>query len=473
MDSVIKFKKLGLSEVALKALKDKGFTEPTEVQAKCIPLILENNADIIGQAQTGTGKTTAFGLPILDLISFTNPKTQALILAPTRELAIQVATELDSLKGDKPFKIVPIYGGQSINVQFNALREGAHIVVGTPGRIMDHLRRKKLDFSQIKFFVLDEADEMLKMGFIEDVETILASAPQQKRVLLFSATMPTTILNLAKKYMSNHKHIEIKKTTLTVSLTEQKYFEVMESDKLEALRRIIDKEEDFYGLIFCQTKLSVDSVTHRLKDCGYRVEGIHGDVVQNQREKVLKNFKDRKIKILVATDVAARGIDINNLTHVVNYALPHDAEVYTHRIGRTGRAGKTGIALSLISPHERRKFEYMIQRIGVKIKKENLPEPQEIIEARKMRIQKNIEQIIDNKIDNQFVHFAQKLIQNKNEEKIIAALLEMAFKNDLDASNYHALKPLNQQARNYHDFAFQKRKKTNGPKRFLKSRKRF
>jgi ATP-dependent RNA helicase DeaD len=344
------FESLGLSDKTLKILERKGFEEPTPIQEKTIPAILEGEKDIVGQAQTGTGKTAAFGLPIIELIPEKSKAVQALVLTPTRELAIQVAEEINSLKGKKKLSIVPIYGGQSIELQLRSLRKGIDIVVGTPGRILDHLRRRTLKLQNISFLVLDEADEMLNMGFLEDVREIMDNTGPEKRTMLFSATMPREILQIAKKYMGEYDVMKVTKGQLTVSLTDQIYFEVSSADRFEALCRIIDIEEEFYGLVFCRTKIDVDTIANRLIERGYDADALHGDMSQGQREKILNKFKKHLLNVLVATDVAARGIDVQDLTHVINYSLPQDPESYVHRIGRTGRAGKEGNAITFITP---------------------------------------------------------------------------------------------------------------------------
>ncbi|MFQ5900631.1 MAG: DEAD/DEAH box helicase, partial [Thermodesulfobacteriota bacterium] len=380
------FNDLGLSAKVLDAINKKGFEEPTAIQVMTIPLMLRDDTNIIAQAQTGTGKTAAFGLPLIELVNTDSKTVQALILAPTRELAIQVSEEINSLKGDKDIRIVPIYGGQSIDQQLRRLKKGVHIVVGTPGRVIDHLNRKTLKIGKIEHLILDEADEMLNMGFIEDMEKIMKHTNPVKRTLLFSATMPRKIKDLAHKYMDGYEFLTVKKEQLTTNLTEQIYFEVKASDKFEALCRIIDIEDDFYGLIFCRTKSNVDSVVTHLKDRGYDAEAIHGDISQAQRERILGTFKKRKVNTLVATDVAARGIDVNNLTHVINYSLPQDPESYVHRIGRTGRAGNEGTAITFITPIEYKQLMF-IQRIAkTDIKKSKIPGVKDIIKAKKKKI---------------------------------------------------------------------------------------
>jgi len=352
MNNPEKFKKLGLTDKTLVALQKKGFEEPTSIQEKVIPLLLKGKKDIIGQAQTGTGKTAAFGLPIIENINPDKKNVKALILTPTRELAIQVAEELNSLKGNQSIKIIPVYGGQVITQQIRKLKSGVDIVVGTPGRVIDHIKRRTLKLRELSYLVLDEADEMLNMGFIEDVEEILESVGPDRRMLMFSATMPERIKKIAERFMGEYEHIKGKKEQLITGLTEQIYFEVHEQDKLEALTRIIDIEDEFYGLVFCRTKVIVSGLAGKLMDRGYDAEALHGDLTQPQREVILGRFRKRNITILVATDVAARGIDIINLSHVINYSLPQDPESYIHRIGRTGRAGSEVMAITFVTPSE-------------------------------------------------------------------------------------------------------------------------
>ena len=362
-DALEAFKALGLSATTLKALERKGFTEPTDIQRECIPLLLGKNVDVVGQAQTGTGKTAAFALPILEKLDVEDRSTQALVLAPTRELAMQVADEISSLKGDRKISVEAIYGGSSYETQFKKLKKGIQIVVGTPGRIQDHLERGTLDLTHLKFAVLDEADEMLDMGFVEDIEKILSQTNEDKRMLFFSATMPDPILALAVKFMKEYEIVRIRKGEVDTSLTEQYFVALRESDKMEVLTRIIDSCSQFYAIVFCKTKVQCEEIGRKLGEKGYPAEALHGDLSQKQREIILQKMRDHKIGILVATDVAARGIDISELTHVINYTIPGDPEVYTHRIGRTGRAGRTGVAITFVTPSEKRKFAF-IKRIN-------------------------------------------------------------------------------------------------------------
>jgi len=347
------FADLGLSAPVLEALSRKGFEEPTPIQALVIPELLAAECDLIGQAQTGTGKTAAFALPLIEKLIPGAGGVQALVLAPTRELAVQVCEEISSLKGTKPFSVAPVYGGQAYTEQLRRFKMGVDILVGTPGRILDHLERGSLKLDKLQYLILDEADEMLDMGFSDDIETLLEQVNPDRKMLLFSATMPDRIRVIANKHMKNPKTLTVKTTTLTTERTEQIYFEVNESDKFESLCRILDLEEDFYGMVFCRTKIQTDELSHRLADRGYGSEALHGDLTQGQREQVLNKFKKKRINVLCATDVAARGIDVDGLTHVINFSLPQDPEAYVHRIGRTGRAGREGLAVTLVGPRER------------------------------------------------------------------------------------------------------------------------
>ncbi|MCY0889147.1 MAG: DEAD/DEAH box helicase [Alicyclobacillaceae bacterium] len=332
------------------AIDEMGYEEPSPIQAAAMPLIL-TGVDVIGQAQTGTGKTAAFGLPVVETAT-TDPFVQALILTPTRELAIQVAGEFRKIAKYKRVRALPIYGGQSIGHQIRTLQQGVQIVIGTPGRILDHIRRGTLKLNQVRTVVLDEADEMLDMGFIEDIETILQETPATRQTLLFSATFPSEVRRLSGRYMKNPEHVTVNRGEVTVPRIDQVYYKILERNKLESLCRIIDSEEVSLGIIFCRTKRGVDELVEALIARGYLVDGLHGDLSQAQRDRVMKRFRTNEIELLVATDVAARGIDVDNVTHVINYDIPQDPESYVHRIGRTGRAGKQGLAITLVNPRE-------------------------------------------------------------------------------------------------------------------------
>ncbi|MGB0522781.1 MAG: DEAD/DEAH box helicase [Flammeovirgaceae bacterium] len=436
-----KFKELGLSESTLTALEAKGFEEPSPIQTQTIPLLLEGEVDVIGQAQTGTGKTAAFGLPIIEKISTAGRNVKAIILAPTRELAIQVADELNSLKGRRRINILPIYGGQSIERQIASLRKGIDVVVGTPGRVQDHINRKTMKLDSIEFFVLDEADEMLNMGFVEDIEKILAATNEDKRMLFFSATMPDPILKLAKTFMrENFKVVSVKKQQLTTNLTDQIYFELRRHDKFEALCRIVDIEPEFYGVVFCRTKNDVDEVSQHLSERGYEADGLHGDISQHQRERILTRFRKKIIKILVATDVAARGIDIQDLTHVVNYSLPQDPESYVHRIGRTGRAGKEGTAITFITPSEYRKLAFIKRIAKANIRKETPPKVRDIIRAKKARIIEDVRKIMENEDLSDLEGVAKGILEDAEPMLAVEALIKYAFQDELNKENYNDIK---------------------------------
>jgi ATP-dependent RNA helicase DeaD len=433
---MLSFEELGLSEGTLKVLKKKGFDAPTPIQQVTIPAILEGDKDIVAQAQTGTGKTAAFGLPFVELLEENSGHVQALVLTPTRELAIQVAEEIHSLKGKKKLTVIPIYGGQSINLQLRLLKKGVDVVIGTPGRVFDHIGRGTLELGDISCLVLDEADEMLNMGFLEDVKKIMDYTPADKRTLLFSATMPKEIMRIASQHMREFDEIKVANDPLTVPQTDQIYFEVSAADKFEALCRIIDIEDEFYGLVFCRTKKDVDIIANHLIERGYDADALHGDISQPQREKILNKFKKRLINILVATDVAARGIDVQNLSHVINFALPQDTESYVHRIGRTGRAGKEGIAITFITPEEYRKLRYISRETKTDIRKAKLPDVKDVIKTKKLRIKNILEDIVKASPRYEYVEMSQELLETNQAEDIVAALLEFSFQDELDEKNY-------------------------------------
>ncbi|GHW02488.1 RNA helicase [candidate division SR1 bacterium] len=433
----ITFAELGLSLQMLASLEKKGFEKPSAIQEQVIPLLLNGDKNVIGQAATGTGKTAAFGIPLLEtLLHESHP--QALIMVPTRELAIQVAEEINSLQADLKNKlsIVSIYGGQSYDIQLRALKKGVDIVVGTPGRIIDHLHRKTLKLQEISYMILDEADEMLNMGFVDDIEEIFKQTNEDKKVLLFSATMPKVILNVAKKYMGDYQLVSVQTTQMTTTQTTQIYFEVRESDKFEALCRIIDIESDFYGIVFCKTKLDCDFVTTKLNERGYQAQGLHGDVQQKQRERILKSFKDRKVKILVATDVAARGIDVNDISHVINYSLPQDTESYVHRVGRTGRAGKTGKAITFVTPQEYRKIVLIQKVTKTDIQKGSIPSTDEIMQARRLKLKADIDSVLAGQKYQQYSEVANYLLENFTPEAVVAALLKLNYQDGLTPDSF-------------------------------------
>lgn len=390
----VTFEDLGLDEYTLKAVAKKGFVTPSPIQVLAIPRLLTGDTNLIAKARTGTGKTAAFGLPIIQNIREKSDKVQALILEPTRELAVQTCTEMQSFADNNIPRTTVLYGGASYATQIKELKRGAEIVVGTPGRIKDHLERKTLDLSKIKYFILDEGDEMLDMGFIDDIEEIFRHANPNCRILLFSATMPQPILKIAGDFMGEYDIIQEEKVIDQALLIDQQYWMVKESEKIEALVRLIDMSPDFYGLVFTMTKSDADRVTRELDLKGYEAAALHGDIMQNQREKVLERFRLKKTRILVATDVAARGIDITGLSHVVNYSLPFDTATYVHRIGRTGRAGTTGIAVTFVRPEERRKLGFLTKNIlkatKSELKEGKIPGIHEVLKIKEKRLMEEL-----------------------------------------------------------------------------------
>ena len=433
---IITFEDLGLSEKTLKAVKEKGFEEPSEIQALCIPLLLKKGTEVVGQAQTGTGKTAAFALPILETVDEEDKSVQALILAPTRELALQVSEEINSLKGDRKTEVTPIYGGASMEIQLRKLKRGVQIVVGTPGRILDHIKRGTLDLSKLEFMVLDEADEMLDMGFIEDIEEVLKSVPETRRMLMFSATIPPQIQKLASTFMKAPELVRTQANDAATSQADQIYFEVKEADKVEALTRIIDRDPDFYGVIFCRTKLQCDEIGHKLQARGYDAEALHGDLSQRERETILRKMRERVISILVATDVAARGLDIQDLTHVINYYLPSDPEIYIHRVGRTGRAGMEGTAITFITPSEARRFSYIKKASKAEIRKEEIPSPREVVERRREIMKDELFSALDSGNGDDYRTLSREILEGRSPEEVLASLLEHFYKDALDESQY-------------------------------------
>lgn len=419
------FGQLSLSKKVITAVSDMGFEEPTPIQARTIPLIM-NNQDVIGQAQTGTGKTAAFGIPIVERVNPSFPKVQALILTPTRELAIQVAEEIGKIGRHKKVKVLPVYGGQPIDRQIRSLRVGVQIVIGTPGRILDHLQRKTLILENVRIAVLDEADEMLDMGFVEDIEAILNKTPLQRQTLLFSATMPRPIQRLAEKYMVDPQIVTINKENLTVPLIQQYYYEIHQMSKLEALCRIVDYENYDSVIIFCRTKRGVDELSASLQTRGYFAEGLHGDLTQAQRDKTMNSFRQGDTEILVATDVAARGLDIERVSHVINYDIPQDPESYVHRIGRTGRAGREGKAITLIVPQEYRQLRVIEKLIKSNISKATLPTFQDLIEQQTEQLKNSLRDIIAEGQTNTYQSIALELMKDFDPVDITSAAIKYA-----------------------------------------------
>jgi ATP-dependent RNA helicase DeaD len=434
------FSDLGISESILKALTEMGFEKPSPIQAQGIPAVMQGS-DVIGQAQTGTGKTAAFGIPVLERIDVTNNAVQALVLCPTRELAVQVSEEIGRLaKYQKGLRIEAIYGGDSIDRQIRSLKRGVHIVVGTPGRVMDHMERRTLKFDQVRMMVLDEADEMLDMGFREDIESILADMPEDRQTILFSATMSKPIMSITKRFLNDPVLIKVVRNELTNVNIEQVCFEVKPQAKVEVMTRLIDMYHLKSLLVFCNTKRKVDEIVEDLQLRGYASEGIHGDLRQQQRSNVMSKFKAGVTTILVATDVAARGIDVSGLDAVINYDIPLDEEYYVHRIGRTGRAGMSGKAFSLVARDEKFRLRSIEGYTKVKIEKGVIPSFEDIVGVRKARFVESISQTINESSDADLYQDVLEMLIHSgfSSEQIVGAMAKQIMgvqKNEYADSN--------------------------------------
>ncbi|HEY4540432.1 MAG TPA: DEAD/DEAH box helicase, partial [Faecalibacter sp.] len=410
--NMITFKELGLQENILTAIEAMGFVSPSPIQEKAIPQILTSDQDVIALAQTGTGKTAAFGLPILNNLDSTSQSVQAIVLCPTRELCLQIAKELESFSANmKGVRIQAVYGGADISKQIKGLRDNPQIVVGTPGRTMDLIKRKALKIHDITWTVLDEADEMLNMGFRDEIDSILETTPEEKQTLLFSATMPSEVRRIASEYMHNPIEIAVSKVNTASKNIEHQVFLVRASDRYLALKRLADYYPNIYGIVFCRTRREAKEVADKLMQDGYNADALHGDLSQSQRDHVMEKFRNQNIQILVATDVAARGIDVNELTHVINYNLPDDPEVYVHRSGRTGRAGNKGISIIISNNREGRKIKELERIIASKIEHKNVPTGQEICEKRLFNLIEKIQniEVNDEQIDPYMATVQEKL----------------------------------------------------------------
>lgn len=416
----LNFKSLGISQKTLKIIESLGYEEPTPIQKLSIPIIL-NNKNLIAQAPTGTGKTLAFGIPIIDRID-KKVYPNALVLVPTRELCIQVSQELNKVGRKLAVFTIPIYGGHPIEKQISALNKGFHIIVGTPGRIIDHINRKTINFTKISFLVLDEADEMLAMGFQEDIEFILKNIPDNTKKYLFSATIPQKILKISEKYLKDFEKVSVSSKNLILPSIKQIFYEVREEEKIDVLTKIIDQEEGLI-LVFCHTKRETDDVAYTLKNRGYQAESIHGDYSQAQRERVMNKFKSKQINILVATDVAARGLDISNVTHVINFSIPQNPESYVHRIGRTGRAGRTGVAITLVTPREYERLRQIEIVTKSRLKKEPVPVMAELLEIKKDAFIKSLNEILikDVRLISELSSYFEEKFKNKNYLHLLSA----------------------------------------------------
>lgn len=424
----VRFDELDILPQILRGIKDMGFEEATPIQAQAIPVVMSGR-DVIGQAQTGTGKTAAFGIPILQKVDPSLKKTQVIVLSPTRELAIQVAEELHNLcKYLHGIKILPVYGGQDISKQIRSLKGGVQIIVGTPGRVMDHLRRKTIRCDYVHTIVLDEADEMLNMGFREDIETVLEYIPQERQTVLFSATMPKPILDITKKYQTDAVTIKVVKKELTVSNIEQFYYDVKRKDKVDVLTRLLDYHNPKVSIVFCNTKKQVDELSRELSARGYFAEGLHGDMKQVQRDRVMANFRKGKTDILIATDVAARGIDVDDVEAVFNFDIPQDDEYYVHRIGRTGRAGRTGKAFSFVKGKEVYKLKDIMRYCKTKIYAQPIPSSEDVAQIKAEKVMDNIATIIEEEDLRDMINLIEKEVNDSDftAMDIAAAFLKQA-----------------------------------------------
>jgi ATP-dependent RNA helicase DeaD len=413
--TIERFDQLALSTPLLQALEALGYETPSPIQAACIPLLLAGN-DMLGEAQTGTGKTAAFALPVLERINAAEKRPQALVLTPTRELAIQVAEAFQSYARNMPgFHVLPVYGGQSMVVQLRALSRGPQVIVGTPGRIMDHLERKSLSLDGLRTLVLDEADEMLRMGFIDDVEWILEHTPSERQTALFSATMPEPIRRVAKKYMRDPQEIKIKNSTATVTAIRQRYWQVSGLHKLDALTRILEVEEDFdAAIVFVRTKTATVELAEKLEARGYAAACLNGDMVQGLRERVVEQLKNKTLDIVIATDVAARGLDVPRISHVINYDIPYDSEAYIHRIGRTGRAGRTGNAILFVAPREVRMLRTIERATRSPIEQMQLPSKEAVANRRVAQFKQQVMDVIAAEDLDFFENVVRQLMQEQN-----------------------------------------------------------
>ncbi|WP_088006162.1 DEAD/DEAH box helicase [Indiicoccus explosivorum] len=420
---MVKFSELNISEATLKSIRRMGFEEATPIQEGTIRLGLEGN-DIIGQAQTGTGKTAAFGIPMIEKIDTKNGDIQGLVIAPTRELAIQVSEELYKLGRDRHVRILSVYGGQEIGRQIRALKNRPHIIVGTPGRIQDHINRRTLKLENVNTLVLDEADEMLNMGFIDDIKAILTSVPSERQTLLFSATMPDAIRRIAEQFMKDPEVVKIKSKEMTVENIEQFFVKAHEREKFDVLSRLLNIHQPELAIVFGRTKRRVDELSQALSLRGYLAEGIHGDLSQAKRLSVLKQFKSNKIDVLVATDVAARGLDISGVTHVYNFDIPQDPESYVHRIGRTGRAGKKGVAVTFVTPREMGYLRIVEDTTKKRMMPLRPPSSDEaLLGQQKLAVTQLEEMVAKNSLDD-YRAFAENLLENNDAVDLIAAALK-------------------------------------------------
>jgi ATP-dependent RNA helicase DeaD len=431
---MLTFKETGIREEILQAIEEMGFEQPTPIQEKTIPALLQSRGDMIALAQTGTGKTAAFGLPLIHLANMQSNKVEALVLCPTRELCIQITKDLDNysrfLKG---FRSTAVYGGADIVKQIRLLKDGCQIVVGTPGRAIDLIKRKVLKLNDIKWLVLDEADEMLNMGFKDDLETIMAETPKEKQTLLFSATMPKEISSMARKYMNNPEEISVGKKNSGAENVSHEYYMVHAKDRYAALKRIVDINPNVYGIVFCRTRQETKEVAEKLISDGYNADSLHGDLSQAQRDHVMNRFRLRHLQLLVATDVAARGLDVTDLTHIINFNLPDELEVYIHRSGRTGRASKIGTSIAIVHTRENRKIQELERIIGKKFTKKQVPVGTEICEKQLFNLIDKFENVeVDEKRIEQYLPVIYKKLEWLDRENLIKRLVSLEFNRFLE-----------------------------------------
>lgn len=429
------FEELGVSPLLLRAIAELGFEHPMPVQEKVIPHLLNASSDVIALAQTGTGKTAAFGLPLLQRVDPANHSTQALVLAPTRELCLQIASDLaDFSKYISGLKVLPVYGGSSIMSQIHALRKGGvQIIVATPGRLIDLIERGEVDLSQVHTVVLDEADEMLNMGFLDSIDAILANVPEQRKMLMFSATMPKEIGKIAQKYMHSPQEYVIGTRNSGAENVRHIYYMVKAQDKYLTLKRVADNTPRIYGIIFCRTRKETQEVADWLIQDGYNADALHGDLSQQQRDIVMKKFRDRVLSLLVATDVAARGLDVNDVSHVINYGLPDDPAVYTHRSGRTGRAGKTGVSVAIIHSREKGKLREIERIIGKTFERLDVPTPDHIIEKQLYNLADRLEKVeVNEDAINKYMPGVQRKLDWLTEDDLLKRILSLEFNRLLD-----------------------------------------
>ncbi|WP_460218495.1 DEAD/DEAH box helicase [Psychroserpens sp. MEBiC05023] len=422
------FQELGLNEDLLAAITDLGFETPSDVQAKAIPLLLEEESDLVALAQTGTGKTAAFGFPMLQKIDINSRTTQGLILSPTRELCLQITNELKLYgKHCKGLNVTAIYGGASITDQARSVKRGAQIIVATPGRMKDMISRNMVDISKIEYSVLDEADEMLNMGFYEDITDILSHTPEDKNTWLFSATMPKEVARIARDFMHDPIEITVGNRNESTNQVSHEFYLVNARDRYQALKRLADANPDIFSVIFCRTKRDTQKVAENLIEDGYSAGALHGDLSQNQRDLVMKSFRNKQIQMLVATDVAARGIDVDDITHVINYQLPDEIETYTHRSGRTGRAGKTGVSMVIVSKSEVRKIKSIERIIKKEFEKKDIPDGMEICEVQLMSLANKVHNTEVNHEIDAYLTSINELFEDTNKEELIKKFFSVEF----------------------------------------------